>query len=161
PMAVEIPGLEFSGHVAAAGRRAVRWSVGDAVMGIVGGGGYAERLTVHERQVMAVPPVVPVRDGAAIPEGFLTAWAALVRQGGLPSGRWALVHAGGSGVGTAAIQIAKAVGAFVAVTCSTGKAAVCRELGADLVLERSPSDWLGELRSQVPAGVDTVLDVVG
>jgi putative PIG3 family NAD(P)H quinone oxidoreductase len=161
PMAYEIPGLEFSGRVAARGSRAVLWDPGDAVMGIVGGGGYAERIAVHERQVMAVPATVPVADAAAIPEVFLTAWDALVVQGGLTSGRWALVHAGASGVGTAGIQIAKAIGARVAVTCSTGKAALCRELGADLALERSPHDWLGELRSQVPTGVDVVLDVVG
>jgi putative PIG3 family NAD(P)H quinone oxidoreductase len=161
PMAQEVPGLEFSGRVAARGARAVLWEPGDAVMGIVGGGGYAERIAVHERQVMAVPATVPVADAAAIPEVFLTAWDALVVQGGLTSGRWALVHAGGSGVGTAGIQIAKAIGARVAVTCSSGKAAVCRQLGADLVLERSPHDWLGELRSHVPAGVDVVLDVVG
>jgi len=79
----------------------------------------------------------------------------------LTSGRWALVHAGASGVGTAAIQIAKAVGARVAVTCSQGKAAACTELGADLVFERSPADWLGELRNALPGGVDVILDVVG
>ena len=161
PMLHEIPGLEFSGRVAARGARAVMWEPGDAVMGIVGGGAYAERLAVHERQVMAVPAVVGVADGAAIPEVFLTSWDALVLQGGLTSGRWVLVHAGVSGVGTAAIQIAKAIGARVAVTCSSGKASVCRALGADVVIERSPHDWLGELRSHVPGGVDTVLDVVG
>jgi NADPH2:quinone reductase len=161
PMAREIPGLEFAGRVAATGHRAAQWEPGDAVMGIVGGGGYAERLTVHERQVMAVPARLAVADAAAIPEVFITAWDALVLQGGLTSGRWVLVNAGASGVGTAAIQVAKAIGARVAVTCSPGKAARCRELGADLVLDRSPSDWLGELRSHVPGGVDTVLDVVG
>ncbi len=161
PMALEIPGLEFSGRVAAVGARAVQWEPGDAVMGIVGGGAYAERVAVHERQVMAVPGVVGPADGAAIPEVYLTAWDALVLQGGLTSGRWALVHAGTSGVGTAAIQICKAIGACVAVTCSSGKVARCRELGADLVLERSPHDWLGELREHVLGGVDTVLDVVG
>ena len=161
PMAHEIPGLEFSGRVAASGSRAALWEPGDPVMGIVGGGGYAERIAVHERQVMAVPASVPVADAAAIPEVFLTAWDALVVQGGLTSGRWALVHAGASGVGTAGIQVAKAIGARVAVTCSSGKVAICRSLGADLVLERSPHDWLGELRSYVAAGVDVVLDVVG
>jgi NADPH:quinone reductase-like Zn-dependent oxidoreductase len=130
-------------------------------MGIVGGGAYAERLVTHERQAMAVSPAVGVENGAAIPEVFLTAWDALVLQGGLTSGRWALVHAGASGVGTAAIQIARAIGARVAVTCSTGKKERCREFGADLVMERSPNDWLGELRQYVPGGVDTVLDVVG
>ena len=101
-----------------------------------------------------------------MPEVFLTAWDALVVQGGLTSGRWALVHAGASGVGTAAIQIATAIGARIAVTCSAGKMAGCRELGADVVLERSPADWLGALQAALagrgrPDGVDMVLDVVG
>ena len=161
PMAHEIPGLEFSGRVAASGSRAVQWEPGDTVMGIVGGGAYAERLVVHERQVVAVPSTVEIGDGAAIPEVFITAWDALVVQGGLTSGRWALVHAGASGVGTAAVQVAKAIGARVAVTTSVGKLARCRDLGADLVIERSPHDWLGELRQHVLGGIDVVLDVVG
>jgi putative PIG3 family NAD(P)H quinone oxidoreductase len=161
PMTHEIPGVEFAGRVAATGARAVQWEPGDAVMGIVGGGAYAERLVVHERQVMTVPVPVPVADAAAIPEVFITAWDALVLQGGLTSGRWALVHAGGSGVGTAAIQIARAIGARVAITASAGKTARCRDLGADVVIERSPHDWLGELREHVPGGIDVVLDVVG
>jgi putative PIG3 family NAD(P)H quinone oxidoreductase len=161
PMAHEIPGLEFAGRVAATGARAVQWEPGDAVMGIVGGGAYAERLVVHERQVMAVPAAVAISDAAAIPEVFITAWDALVLQGGLTSGRWALVHAGGSGVGTAAIQIATAIGARVAITASSRKLGRCRDLGADPVIERSPHEWLGELREHVPEGVDVVLDVVG
>jgi NADPH:quinone reductase-like Zn-dependent oxidoreductase len=92
---------------------------------------------------------------------FLTAWDALVLQGGLTSGRWALVHAGASGVGTASIQIAKAIGARIAVTCSAGKAQACRDLGADVVLERSPHDWLADAKAAVPQGFDTVLDVIG
>ena len=91
------------------------------------------------------PPDSAPRDAAAVPEVFLTAWDALVVQGGLTSGRWALVHAGASGVGTAAIQIVKAIGANIAVTCSAGKAQRCAELGADVVLERSPADWLGRV----------------
>lgn len=161
PMAHEIPGLEYAGRVAAVGERVTDLHPGDEVMGIVGGGAYAERLAVHERQALRVPAGVDVRDAAAIPEVFITAWDALVCQGGLTSGRWALVHAGASGVGTAAIQLARAIGARVAVTCSVGKAEVVRALGADLVLERSPHDWLADLAEAVPAGVDTVLDVVG
>jgi putative PIG3 family NAD(P)H quinone oxidoreductase len=157
----EIPGLEFSGTVVARGERATMWQLGDRVMGIEAGGAYAERLATHERQLLAVPEHLDLVDAAAIPEVFLTAWDALVLQGGLTSGRWALVHAGASGVGTAAIQIAKAIGARIAVTCSVGKAAVCRELGADLVLERSPHDWLADAMAAVPAGFDVVLDVIG
>lgn len=157
----EIPGLEFSGTVVAVGERAKMWKLGDRVMGIAGGGGYAELITTHERQLLAVPEVIDLVDAAAIPEVFLTSWDALVVQGGLTSGRWALVHAGASGVGTAAIQVARSIGARVAVTCSAGKAAVCRELGADLVLERSPHDWLTDAQAAVPRGFDTILDVVG
>ncbi len=158
---IEIPGLEYSGLVAAVGADVVGWAVGDRVMGIEAGGCYADKVVTHARQALPVPPTVASVDAAAIPEVFLTAWDALVVQGGLTSGRWALVHAGASGVGTAAIQIAKAIGARVAVTCSGGKADACRALGADVVLDRSPADWLGALRSAVPGGVDVVLDVIG
>jgi putative PIG3 family NAD(P)H quinone oxidoreductase len=157
----EIPGLEFAGTVAAVGERVTMWGPGDRVMAIEAGGSYAERICTHERQLLAVPASVPLADAAAIPEVFLTAWDALVLQGGLTSGRWALVHAGASGVGTASIQIAKAIGARIAVTCSAGKASVCEGLGADVVIERSPHDWLADARAAVPGGFDVVLDVVG
>jgi NADPH:quinone reductase-like Zn-dependent oxidoreductase len=157
----EILGLEFAGTVEATGERVTLWQVGDRVMGIEAGACYAERVVTHERQALPIPATVDLVDAAAIPEVFLTAWDALVVQGGLTSGRWALVHAGASGVGTAAIQIATAIGARVAVTCSARKMDACRDLGADLVLERSPADWARELKSAVPGGVDVVLDVVG
>jgi putative PIG3 family NAD(P)H quinone oxidoreductase len=158
---LEVPGLEYSGVVAAIGDDVSGWSVGDRVMGIEAGGCYAEQVVTHARQALPVPASIASTDAAAVPEVFLTAWDALVVQGGLTSGRWALVHAGASGVGTAAIQIAKAIGARIAVTCSTGKVDACRELGADVVLERSPADWRAALTAQVPAGVDVVLDVIG
>ena len=161
PSALEIPGLEFSGTVQAVGERVTLWQPGDEVMGIEAGGAYAERIATHERQLMRVPAVVGIADGAAIPEVFLTAWDALVVQGGLTSGRWALVHAGASGVGTAGIQIAKSIGARIAVTCSSGKMDLCRALGADLVVERSPAPWLTEAMAAVPEGFDTILDVIG
>lgn len=157
----EIPGLEFSGTVVEVGERVTMWRPGDRVMAIDAGGAYAELIATHERQLLAVPTNIPLADAAAIPEVFLTAWDALVLQGGLTSGRWALVHAGASGVGTAAIQIAKAIGARVAVTCSAAKAEVCRGLGADVVLERSPHDWLADATTAVPGGFDVVLDVIG
>ena len=160
-MQPEIPGLEFAGTVAAVGARVTMWNVGDSVMGIEAGGAYAERIATHERQLLAVPENIELVEAAAIPEVFLTAWDALVVQGGLTSGRWALVHAGASGVGTAAIQIAKAIGAFIAVTCSPGKAELCLSLGADIVLKRSPHDWLADAQAAVPGGFGTVLDVVG
>jgi len=157
----EIPGLEFAGTVVARGARATIWQVGDRVMGIEAGGAYAEKICTHERQLMAVPAGLSLEEAAAIPEVFLTAWDALVVQGGLTSGRWALVHAGASGVGTASIQIAKAIGARIAVTCSAGKAELCHSLGADLVIDRSPNDWSSQVSTAVPGGFDTILDVVG
>jgi NADPH2:quinone reductase len=157
----EVLGLEYAGTVAAVGERVTLWQVGDRVMGIESGACYAELVATHERQALPVPDAIELSQAAAIPEVFLTAWDALVVQGGLASGRWALVHAGASGVGTAAIQIAKAIGARIAVTCSTGKMEACRDLGADLVLERSPGDWAAELHQAIPGGVDVILDVIG
>ncbi len=158
---LEIPGLEYAGTVAQIGAGVTEWQVGDRVMGIETGGCYSEQVVTHARLALPVPDSVDLADAAAIPEVFLTAWDALVVQGGLTSGRWAHVHAGASGVGTAAIQIARAIGARIAVTCSAGKAEACRALGADLVIERSPNDWLAEIKAAVPDGVDVVLDVVG
>jgi putative PIG3 family NAD(P)H quinone oxidoreductase len=156
-----VPGMEGAGIVEAVGDRVTSWRVGDRVMGIESGACYAEYVVTHERQALPIPATVAMEDAAAIPEVFLTAWDALVLQGGLTSGRWALVHAGGSGVGTAAIQIARAIGARIVVTCSQRKMEACSALGADEVLERSPADWLSALQSTHRDGVDVVLDVVG
>lgn len=162
PSAHEIPGLEFAGTVAAVGERVRSWREGDPVMGIVSGGGHATRLCVHERQAIAVPGGLSLLDAGAIPEVFITAWDALVVQGGLTSGRWALVHAGASGVGTAAIQICAMVGARVVVTCSTGKVEACVALGADVVVDYGSQDFVEEVRTATGGrGVDVVLDVVG
>ncbi len=162
PSEHEIPGLEFAGRVAAVGERVTEHAVGDAVMGIVGGGGYAERVAVHQRQAMAVPDALGLGAAGAFPEVYITAWDALVRQGGLTTGRWALVHAGASGVGTASIQIAKAMGARIAVTASAGKHHVCEALGADVVIDYAAEDFVEAVRSATGgAGVDVVLDVIG
>jgi putative PIG3 family NAD(P)H quinone oxidoreductase len=161
PMAHEIPGMEFAGRVAELGERVTAWKVGDEVMGIVGGGAYAEQLCVHERQAMPVPEGLALADAAAVPEVFLTAWDALVWQGGLASGGRALVHAGASGVGTASIQLVKAIGARIAVTASTSKVAACEELGADLVVDYTKDDFAEQVLAWAPDGVDVVLDVIG
>ena len=162
PDDIEIPGLEFSGTVRSVGAHVRRWKVGDPVMGIVSGGGYAQQLVLPERQAMRIPTGISVADAAAIPEVFITAWDALVVQGVLTSGRWALVHAGGSGVGTAAIQICKAIGARIVVTCSAGKVAACRALGADVVVDYGSQDFVAEVASATAGvGVDVVLDVIG
>ena len=162
PMELEIPGLEFAGRVVAVGERVRDRSVGDPVMGISNGGCYAELIAIHERQTMLAPDALPLADAGAFPEVSITAWDALVRQGGLTSGRWALVHAGASGVGTASIQIAKAIGARIAVTASAGKHEVCRGLGADVVIDYNAEDFAARaLEVTGGVGVDVVLDVVG
>jgi putative PIG3 family NAD(P)H quinone oxidoreductase len=162
PQGPEIPGLEFAGTVKAVGERVTTWKVGDKVMGIVSGGAYAEELVLHERQAMAVPSGTSLNDAAAIPEVFITAWDALVVQGGLTSGRWAMVHAGASGVGTAAIQICTAIGARIIVTCSSGKVQSCKNLGAHVVVDYTTQDFVEEVqRATNGAGVDVILDVIG
>lgn len=162
PGAHEIPGLEFAGTVVMCGARVTNWNIGDAVMGIVSGGAYAEYLVVHEQQAMLVPTRVGLDDAAAIPEVFITAWDALVCQGNLQSGDWALVHAGASGVGTAAIQICKAIGANVVVTCSANKRDACLALGADMAVDYHVDDFV-EVCQRITAGkgINVVLDVIG
>jgi NADPH2:quinone reductase len=158
----EVPGMELAGTVVALGERATAWQVGDEVMGIVSGGAYAERIAVHERQLMTVPPALGLADAAAVPEVAITAWDALVLQGGLTSGRAALVHAGASGVGTAAVPIAKALGATVVTTTSTAKVEACRALGADVVVDYTAEDYVEAVWAATDGqGVDVVLDVVG
>lgn len=161
-MTHEIPGMEFSGVVEAVGERVGEHQIGDEVMGIVGGGAYAEKLVTHARQAVRVPSTVRVEDAAALPEVFITAYDAMVLQGGLTTGRTALVHAGASGVGTAAIQIAKAMGARIVVTASAGKLDRCRALGADVAVDYASEDFVeAALAATDGAGVDVVLDVIG
>ena len=158
----EVPGLEFSGTIAAVGSQVVSWSPGDAVMGIVSGGAMAEMLVTHERMLQPVPSSVGLADAAGIPEVFMTAHDALVSQGMLTSGRRALVHAGASGVGTASIQICQAIGAEIAVTCSTNKVGACSDLGAHLVVDYSKDDFVDAVGEWTGGGgVDVVLDVIG
>jgi putative PIG3 family NAD(P)H quinone oxidoreductase len=162
PMAHEIPGMELSGRVIEVGERATEVAVGDKVMAIVGGGAYAEKIAVHARQLMRIPHGVALADAAAIPEVFITAFDALVVQGGLTAGRVALVHAGASGVGTASIQIAKAIGASIVVTASTGKVQACADLGADEVVDYTKEDFVERVKAFTAGrGVDVVLDVIG
>jgi len=162
PMPHEIPGMELSGRVIGLGERVTRWQIGDAVMAIVGGGAYAEQIAVHERQLLAVPTSVPLADAAAIPEVWITAFDALVAQGGLTSGRTALVHAGGSGVGTAAIQIATAIGARAIVTASAGKLDRCLALGAAVAVDYAVDDFVAATMALTDGvGAEVILDVIG
>ena len=164
PGAQDIPGMEFAGEVVTAPSR---FKPGDHVMGIVAGGAYAEYVTIPAAQAMRTPRGMSLADAAAIPEVFITAWDALVLQGGLKPGGTALVHAGASGVGTAAIQICRAMGARIIVTCSGARGGVdkmqaCRDLGASLVIDYTTQDFAKEVADYTQGkGVDVVLDVIG
>ncbi|MEZ4362503.1 MAG: NAD(P)H-quinone oxidoreductase [Kofleriaceae bacterium] len=159
----DIPGLEFSGRVVERGPNAGLYAVGAEVMGIVGGGAMAARLTLHERELIPVPAGVDLVAAAAIPEVFLTAWDALERAG-LRAGETALIHAAASGVGTAALQLARRCGArAVATLRSAAKVARVVEQGAEpedvFVVEKA--QFAARLAERAPAGADVILDCVG
>ena len=159
----DIIGMEYVGEVEALGDGATLWKVGDRVMGIVGGGGHAEYLLVHEREAMRMPASLSWEDAAAIPEAFLTAYDALFSRLDLHTGETLLIHAVGSGVGTAALQIAKVAGACVIGTARTpAKLARARELGLDICIDASNGDWAAEVEKSVGReGVNALLDLVG
>ncbi|WP_131739310.1 NAD(P)H-quinone oxidoreductase [Actinomadura roseirufa] len=150
------PGLEVSGRVAAVGEGVTGWAAGDEVCALLSGGGYAERVAVPAGQVLPVPRGVAVTDAAGLPEVACTVWSNVFMLGGLRAGETLLVHGGGSGIGTMAIQLAKARGARV--VCTVGgpeKAARCRELGADEVVDYRAQDF-------VESGpYDVILDLIG
>ena len=159
----DIPGLEYAGEVEARGAAAELWPVGARVMGIVAGGGHAEVVCVHEREAMPVPDGLSLEDAAAIPEVFLTAWDAMFRQLELRLGERLLVHAAGSGVGTAAVQLARAAGiATVGTSRSADKLERARALGLGAAVAADDGDW--EPRVIAAAGdgaIDAVLELVG
>lgn len=161
--AYEIPGLEFAGLVERVGDRVGGVRAGDRVMGLLAGGGYAQYVATHPRMLMPVPDGFSFEEAAAVPEAFLTAFDALFRQAGLSAGQTVLVHAGGSGVGTAATQLARAAGAVVVTTVGTPeKAARSLELGATRAVERGREDWVAAARGASGGrGVDVVLELVG
>lgn len=159
----EIPGLEYAGVVESLGEGAELWKVGDRVMGLVGGGGYAEYVVVPEREALPVPPILDLVEAAAVPEVFITAHDALVTQLGLRVGERTLITAVGSGVGTAALQLAKAAGATVLGTSrSEWKLERATDLGLDVLIDISRHD-VPETVAQVTGGVgvDAVLELVG
>lgn len=158
----DIPGLEFAGVVAEVGERCSRRSVGDRVMGIVGGGGYAELVTVDERATVAIPEGLSTEAAGAVPEVFITAFDAIFLQCGLKKGETLLVHAVGSGVGTAAVQLARAGGALTIGTSRTSeKLARAQELGLDEAVE-ADDGWASRVAEVVgEGGVDVILDLVG
>lgn len=157
----DIPGMEFAGEVDAVGPLVTRWKAGQRVMGIVGGGGQAEYLLVHEGMLVEIPENLDFVQAASIPEVFITAHDALFSQAALQMGERLLVHAVGSGVGTAAIQIAKAVGATVYGTSRTAsKLERAKELGLDVGLV--DTNFAAEIKQLTHGeGVHVVLDFVG
>lgn len=159
----DIPGLELAGVVEAHGAEVTRFEIGDRVMGIVGGGAAAERCLLHEDIAMPIPDGVSLQDAAAIPEAFLTAYDALVLQGGLSPGEWMAINAVGSGVGTAALQIARAIGAK-SIGCSrtNSKVQMAREHGLNIGVVGS-SENLPEQAFEATddQGVSVAIDLVG
>ncbi|WP_298749896.1 NAD(P)H-quinone oxidoreductase [uncultured Serinicoccus sp.] len=165
PGASELPGLEVSGRISALGEGTedAGWSVGDEVCALLAGGGYAETVAVPVGQLLPVPDGIPLEDAAALPEVACTVWSNLVMEAGLREGETVLLHGGSSGIGTMAIQVAKALGAHVAVTAgSADKLAACRELGADVLVNYREQDFVEEVRAATDGrGADVILDVVG
>jgi putative PIG3 family NAD(P)H quinone oxidoreductase len=154
----DIPGLEYAGEVEAVRPGVTRWKVGDRVMGLVGGGAQAEFLVVHQDEVLPIPAGLSYPEAAAIPEAFLTAYDALITRARLQAGQRVLIHAVGSGVGTAAAQIAKHLGATVLGTSRSGdKLARALVYGLDIGIETGSTPF----RDTVGEPVNVVLDVLG
>jgi NADPH2:quinone reductase len=162
-VSADISGMEYAGEVDALGPSAALWKIGDRVMGIVGGAGHAEYLCVHEREAMPIPKGMSWEDAAAIPEVFLTAYDALFNRLALRTGETLLIHAVGSGVGTAALQIARAAGAKVVGTArSPGKLERAKKLGLDVAIDASRGDWAAQVEAAIGAKrVHAVVDLVG
>jgi putative PIG3 family NAD(P)H quinone oxidoreductase len=161
--APDIPGLEIAGEVAALGSAVGRWKVGDAVCALVAGGGYAQYCLAHELHALPVPAGLSMAESAAIPETFFTVWSNVFERAGLRSGESILVHGGSSGIGTTAIQLAKAFGARVITTAgSDEKCAACVKLGADHAVNYKTQDFVA-ITKQATAGkgADVIVDIVG
>jgi NADPH2:quinone reductase len=162
PGAPDIPGLEIAGEVVALGPGVKRWKASDRVMALVIGGGYAEYAIAHESHALPAG-TLPMVEAAAIPETFFTVWHNVFERGQLKSGETLLVHGGSSGIGTAAIQLAKAFGARVIVTAgSAEKCAACRKLGADTAINYKTEDFVAATKTATAdKGADVILDMVG
>lgn len=162
PGASEVLGLELAGTVEAVGATCEGWKVGDRVLGLLPGGGYAEYAVLHHQMAMPVHRDMTFEAAAAIPEVFLTAFQALCWLGGLDAEQRVLIHAGASGVGSAAIQLAKRAGAHTYVTASMPKHRRCLELGADLAINYKEEDFAERVLDVTSGqGVDIILDFIG
>jgi len=163
PGAPDIPGLEIAGEIVACGSGVTRWKIGDQVMALVVGGGYAEYCLAHESHALPVPSGLSLIEAAAIPETFFTVWYNVFERGRLTAGETVLIHGGTSGIGTTAIQLAKAFGARAIATAGTPeKCAACRKLGAELAINYKTEDFVEATKKATDGrGADVVLDIIG
>jgi putative PIG3 family NAD(P)H quinone oxidoreductase len=164
PGVTDVPGLECAGRVAVLGDGVEGLAVGDEVCALLAGGGYAQQVVVPAGQVMPLPPGVDVVTAAGLPEVAATVWSNVVMIGGLQDGYTVLIHGGASGIGTHAIQVAKALGARVAVTAgSAERLEKCAELGADILINYHEQDFVAELTAVTDGrgGADIILDNMG
>ncbi|HEY4161690.1 MAG TPA: NAD(P)H-quinone oxidoreductase [Dongiaceae bacterium] len=163
PGASDLPGLEVAGTVAAIGDKVKDWKIGDAVMALVAGGGYAEYCAAPAPQCLPVPRSLDMVSAAGVPETFFTVWTNVFERGQLKAGETFLVHGGSSGIGTTAIQLAHQFGAKVITTVgSADKAEACRKLGADLAINYREQDFVKEvMQATKDRGADVILDMVG
>ena len=163
PGASDLPGLEVAGEVVAVGSNAKKHKPGDKVMSLVAGGGYAQYCIAQDAQAMAVPPSLSIAEAGAIPETLMTVWHNVFERGALKAGETLLIHGGSSGIGTMAIQLAKAFGAKVIVTVgSKEKAGACLKLGADRAINYKTEDFVAEVKAATSgAGANVILDMVG
>ena len=163
PGAPDILGLEIAGEVVETGDGAARFAPGARVMALVAGGGYADYAVVHETNALPVPDGLTFKQAGAVPETYFTVWTNVFERGALKEGETFLVHGGTSGIGTTAIQLAKAFGARVIATAgSAGKCDACRELGADLAVNYREADFVKEVKDFTGGrGADVILDMVG
>ncbi|MFD6155674.1 NAD(P)H-quinone oxidoreductase [Nocardia sp. NPDC060256] len=160
PGASEVIGLEVSGVVAELGDGVHDWQVGDRVCALLSGGGYAEKVVAPAAQLLPVPEGLDLGAAAGLPEVAATVWSNLVMTAGLRSGQLLLIHGGGSGIGTHAIQVARSLGARVAVTAgSAEKLARCKELGASVLINYREDDFVAAVRAE--GGADVILDNMG
>ena len=161
--ASDLPGLEVSGTVEAMDAGVTEWVIGDAVCALVNGGGYAEFCAVPAGQCLPVPTTLNLVEAAALPETFFTVWNNVFLRGGLKAGESFLIHGGSGGIGSAAIQIAKAMGATVFATASTDeKCDACKRLGADRAINYRTENFVEIVKAETPnRGVDVILDMIG
>ena len=163
PGASDLPGLEIAGEVVAVGSNAKKHKVGDKVMSLVAGGGYAQYCIAQDAQAITVPSTLSMTEAGAVAETLMTVWHNVFERGGLKAGETLLIHGGSSGIGTLAIQLAKAFGAKVIVTVgSKEKADACVKLGADHAINYKTQDFVAEVKTATGGkGVEVILDMVG